>query len=214
MNRSRDATSPVAVVVLCGLLFVAWSCTASDTRQGDSPAVTQRTAESTGIMSATPDTSRASELRAAQELYDYGKERTPVTVNDREFKGPYVPDDSVPRMWIASAKLKANVKQPATRIIARIRSERAYPPMGIVAGYNYVWRNSWEKRTASRWVTKILPDDKSVTEHQLLRDARKHEYTHGMSPIEPRLVRIKVHSMGIGLCLDDPVCPTGHCGYY
>lgn len=214
MARSKDAWGKVTHGMLGGLVVLVWSCTGSEARPDTSGASAGRTTDSTSNLVTTQDTSRASEIRAAQELYDYGKERTPLTVSDRKFEGPYVPDDSIPRMWISSAKLKANVRQPASRIIARIRSERAYPPMGIVAGYNYVWRNSWDERTASRWVTKIIPSDKSVDEHQLMRDARRQEYTHGKSPIEPRLVRIQVHSMAIGLCLDDPICSSGHCGYY
>lgn len=214
MGRSKDARRKVTLGMLGGLLALAGSCTTQESRPDSSRVIAARAPDSAVNATTTQDTLRASVIRQAEELYDYGKERTPVTVSDREFKGPYMPDDSVPRMWIASAKLKANVQRPADRIIARIRSERSYPPMGIVAGYNYVWRNSWNERTASRWITRVIPTEKSGKEHQLVRDARNHEYTHGMSPREPRLVRIKVHSMAVGLCLDDPICPTGHCGYY
>jgi len=103
---------------------------------------------------------------------------------------------------------------PGYRIIARIRSERAYAPMGIQAGENFIWRNSWDSTAAGSWQTKIIPGDVSAKQYALTRDPRRIEYTHG-DPMEPRLVRILVASEGLGVCLDDPVCqPMGHCGYF
>jgi hypothetical protein len=209
-----QAVSRKAVHVMLAALFVAaWGCG----RSGDHPDTTQ--VEPSALPETTPlppvlsDTSSGSIVREAQKLYDYGLERPPIAVRDAAFKGPYVPDDSLPRMWIATAKLKGSTRPPH-RIIARIRSERAYPPMGIDSGYNYIWRNSWDSTAAERWVTKIVAGNTRTKQHRLRRDPRRHEYTHGRSPLEPRLVRIKVHSVAIGACLDDPVCPSGHCGYY
>jgi hypothetical protein len=161
-----------------------------------------------------PEMSTTGVLREAQLLYDYGPERPPVSVNDPDFKGPVVADGRIPRMWISTAVLKKGVPVPRSRILARIRSERAYAPMGIAAGYNYIWRNSRDTSLAKRWVTQVVPVDSKVRRHDLRRDERLREYTHG-DPAEPRLVILHVHSEALATCLEDLLCrPTGHCGYY
>ena len=152
-------------------------------------------------------------VREADSLYDFGTERATVMVDDPAFQGPVVDDGRIPHMTIATAKLKVGTPQPAHRIIARIRSDAPYTKMGVQAGYNYVWRNSWSDADTASWLTQIVARD-SATAHDLIRDSRRHEYTHGMSPKEPRLVILKVHSIALALCLDDPMCSTGHCGYY
>jgi len=160
------------------------------------------------------DTSTTDVLRDARTLYDFGPERPPLNAEDPDFKGPVVPNDGIPRMWISTATLKRGVAVPKTRILARIRSERAYPPMGIAAGYNYIWRNSRDTSLAKRWVTRIVPADSAMRRHELRRDDRLREYTHG-DPAEPRLVILHVHSVALAACLEDPLCrPAGHCGYY
>jgi hypothetical protein len=116
-------------------------------------------------------------------------------------------------MTIATAKLKPNMPQPAHRIIARIRSDAPYASMGIQSGFNYVWRNSWSDADTTSWITRVISRD-SLTALDLIRDPRRLEYTHGNSAKEPRLVILKVHSIALAVCLDDPMCPTGHCGYY
>jgi hypothetical protein len=152
--------------------------------------------------------------RDAVSLYDFGPERPPINADDPGFQGPVVPDGQIPRMTIATATLKPNVPVPKDRIIARIRSERAYPPMGIAAGTNYIWRNSRDARRAKDWKTLIVGGDSAMTRHVLQRDARHMPYSHG-DPAEPRLVVLHVHSVALGACLDDPMCsPSGHCGYY
>lgn len=161
-----------------------------------------------------PGMSTTDVLREAKSLYDYGPERPPVTLNDPDFKGPVVADRTIPPMWISTATLKKGVSVPRSRILARIRSERSYAPMGIVAGYNYIWRNSRDTSVANRWVTQVVPADAKVRGHDLRRDGRLREYTHG-DPAEPRLVILHVHSEALGACLEDQLCrPTGHCGYY
>lgn len=157
--------------------------------------------------------SRTAIIRQAESLYAYGTERPQLRGKDPEFPGPVVGDGRIPRMWIATARFKGSGARPKDRIIARIRSEAPYPQMGIAKGYNYVVRNSWDRQAAHAWRTSVVARDMSIETHDLTRDARKIEFTHG-EPLEPRLVVLKVHSVGLGVCLDDPVCGTGHCGYY
>jgi hypothetical protein len=172
----------------------------------------------TGVVACTPrllpDYSRSEVLREAETLYDYGPERPPLSGVDPNFPGPHVPDGTIPRMWISTATLKPNVPLPRTRIIARIRSTAPYPQMGITAGYNYIWRSSRDSSVARKWTTAVVSADAGVRSHRLERDGRLIEYTHG-DPAEPRLVVLRVASVSLGACLDDPVClPAGHCGYY
>ena len=214
MGRRKASMGDAAAFACAALIALLSGCSTkadhADTTAATSKPLIDRTARS----SAAIDTSGTSIIAEARKLYDYGKERPPVAVRDTAYLGPYVSDDSIPRVWIATASLKPGIRRPKTRIIARIRSERAFAPLGLIAGYNYVWRNSWDTAAVARWTTRVVPDDRSAKPHDLVRDARNHEYTRGMSPLEPRLVRIKVHSTALGLCLDDPICPTGHCGYY
>lgn len=204
MDRSKPSSWVRAALVLGGFVLVASGCPNSVVHSNDDliPIASSR------------DTSSVAIVRQARALYDYGPERAPLTITDRDFQGPHVADGTIPRMWIATAKLKRASPMPGYRIIARIRSERAYRPMGIQAGENYIWRNSWDSTAAGSWQTKIVPGDVSAKQFALTRDPRKIEYTHG-DPMEPRLVRVLVASEGLGACLDDPVCqPMGHCGYY
>lgn len=214
MRRTKDLMREAAVFACVALIAMVFGCNTSadhsDTTRATSKALNGSTARSV----AAVDTSSGAIISEARKLYDYGRERPPVSVRDTAYPGPYVSDDAIPRVWIATASLKRGTPQPKTRIIARIRSERAFAPLGLVAGYNYVWRNSWDTTAASRWISRIIPDDRATKPHDLVRDARHHEYTRGMSALEPRLVRIRVHSTALGLCLDDPICPSGHCGYY
>ena len=193
-----------AVAVLASV-----GCTKTSDR-GDTTAGRADTTPKPEARSVLP---RASIAVEAESLYSYGRERPQVTVKDPEFRGPYVANDSLPRMWIATATLKKGVRRPPQRIIARIRSERPYPKAGIDSGYNYVVRSSWDAKEAKSWETKIVSADSRFDPYVLTRDRRMREYTHGDAR-EPRLVRVLVHSVGFGACFDDPICPTGHCGYY
>ncbi len=159
------------------------------------------------------DVSDTQVRRDAVALYDFGPERQPISGDDPGFPGPVVPDGQIPRMTIATATLKPNVPVPKDRIIARIRSERAYPPLGISAGDNYIWRNSRDVSRAKDWVTLVAGGNSAALRHVLRRDGRHRAYSHG-DPAEPRLVLLHVHSVALGACLDDPMCSTGHCGYF
>lgn len=172
----------------------------------------QQGSPSTGDPGA--DTTRTAIVREAQGLYDYGPDRLPIASVDTAFRGPVVADGAIPRMWIATATLKRGVTRPTHRIVARIRSMGAYPPMGIAEGDNYIWRDTWSARDYSRSRAVVVSVDSTIKPHALVRDERKIEYSHGADPAEPRLVLMKVHSVALGACLEDRICPSGHCGYY
>lgn len=193
---------------LVGLVVVTAVCSAcgnGDEKSAGGPDTTRTRIQLSGAQ-------HDSIVREADSLYDFEPERDTVTGSDPDFPGPVVDDGSIPHMTIATAKLKANAPQPAHRIIARITSDAPYLNMGIHAGLNYVWRNSWSDADTASWVTRMVSRD-SLTALDLIRDSRRREYTHG-DPKEPRLVILKVHSVSLSMCLDDPMCPTGHCGYY
>ena len=185
------------------LALTSWGCPKSSSSPVVRPAEDERSA----------DTSRTSIIRQAVRDYDYGPERPPFMITDPDFPGTVVADGSIPRMTIATATRKPGVPPPSDQILARIRSVRAYPPMGLAEGDNYIVRSSRDTAMSGALVTQIIPLNRAAARYGLTRDSRKHEYTHG-DPREPRLVIIKVHSVALGVCLEDPVCGTGHCGYY
>jgi hypothetical protein len=84
--------------------------------------------------------------------------------------------------------------------------------MGIQAGVNYVVRNSWSDADTLTWVTQIISRD-SATARKLTRDPRRIQYAHELTPKVPRLVVLRVNSVALVICLDDPGCRPGHCGY-
>lgn len=206
--RRRMSPEPRSLIFAVAVL-AAWGCPGGSVSK-DSTAIRPDSGgqQRRGFASAAI-------IAEGDSLYNYGPERPQVTVLDPDFPGPHVDDDSLPHMFMATATLKDSTHKPSGRIIARIRSEHAYPQAGIDSGYNYVWRNTWrsDAATASSWQTLIISHDTTRKSYALTRDPRKKEYTHGAAR-EPRLVRVKVHSVGFGACFDDPSCPTGHCGYF
>jgi hypothetical protein len=215
MNLTESRPPNVIPLLLATMFVIAAGCGETAQSTDSVKTIVVRQPDSiAGANASSPDTSRAFAVREAQSLYTYGKERRAIRIKDPSFPGTVVADGKVPNVWIATATLKPGNPAPLHPILARIRSEGSYAPMGLVAGYNYIWRSSADIKTALSWQTKIISADRSAKSHILTRDARKYEYSHGMSAREPRLVLIKVHSVGLGVCLDDPVCPTRHCGYY
>jgi hypothetical protein len=153
-------------------------------------------------------------LAEAATEYDTFAERPPVAIDLPNFRGPHTPGnvDAAPNMTIATMRLKSGHPQPGHRLIARITSAGDYPPFGVYAGMNFIWRNSWNNADTATWVTKVVPTKPSAPpEHVLHRDSV--EYTHG-APTEPRLVKMTVASFAIAACLDDPRCGSGHCGLW
>ena len=215
MKHAELSSRRALHVALAGLVVVLAGCGRTAQTGDSTTAVIVRQPDSVTVGTVpSADTTPAAILREATTLYGYGPEREPVAIKDGDFPGPIVNDSAVPRLRIATATLRRGVPVPAYRIIARIRSEGAYRPMGIESGYSYIWRNSWDDKNVATWVTKVVSSNTAAVPHLLTRDARNHEYTHGENAREPRLVRITVRSMAIGVCIDDPVCQTGHCGYY
>jgi hypothetical protein len=151
-------------------------------------------------------------VEAATE-YDIGPERTPLAIRDTVFPGPSTAGDAAPSMTIATLNLKSGHGRPGHRLIARIKSSGDYADMGIRTGMNFIWRNSWDSTAAATWVTKVVPVKPAAPEYILHRDARLHEYTSG-DPAEPRLVRVTKASFSFAACLEDPMCGSGHCGYW
>jgi hypothetical protein len=208
-RRRFAGTVPLALALAAAV--GAGGCRDS-ARRGDSAVVAETSRPA--IVETTRDTSSAMLVRRARTLYEYGPERRPIAITDSAFAGPVVPDTTaVPRMTISTATLKPGVTPPPERILARIRSSGDFAPMGIHAGDNYIARSSSDSTSAAQSVTMVVSANLAASPYRLHRDARAIEYTHG-DPREPRLVRITVHSFAIAACLSDPVCSSGHCGYW
>jgi hypothetical protein len=152
-------------------------------------------------------------IQEAAANYDFDAERPPLRIRDPQFPGAVSPGDAGPTMTISTMHLKPGRERGSHRLIARIKSEGDYPAMGIYTGMNYIWRSSWDTTGAAAWVTKVVSTKPSTPEHVLARDPRMHEYTTG-DPAEPRLVHVTKASFAIAACLDDPMCGSGHCGYF
>jgi hypothetical protein len=157
---------------------------------------------------------RVALMREAVTEYDIGPERPPLAIRDTAFPGPSTDGETAPQMTIATLRLKARHSRPSGhQLIARIKSNGNYPAMGIHTGLNFIWRNSWDSTAAARWVTKVIPMHPSAPDYTLHRDSRLHEYTSG-DAAEPRLVRVTKASFAFATCLEDPMCGSGHCGYW
>ena len=169
-----------------------------------------------GCNNPEPTPSQLAIRPQAQNDYDFGPERPAIDMTDSTFPGSSVPDSAAPRMTASTMTLKTGHARSTRRLLARITSSRDYPPMGIYAGVNYVWRNTWDTTSvaAARWTNIITPDATGRPDKRLVRDARLDRFPITLGLHEPSVVRLRVNSYAFEVCLDDPVCPSGHCGYY
>ena len=160
---------------------------------------------------ALPTPTQLSVLGAADD-YDVGPERPSTTEVDPDFPGPTVSTEP-PDMTIAAMTLKPGRPRGPRRLLARITSPSDYEPMGLVKGQNLVWRNTWDS-TATGAVDVVTPMRPGRPDHVLTRDPRLNRYPPTDAPHRPRLIKLSVRSFAFVACLDDPMCPTGHCGKY
>jgi len=153
-------------------------------------------------------------LKEALSHYNIDKnERPPLAITDSSFPGAAIPESEAPEMTIATMTRDTTTPRPAWRLIARITSRGDYPAMGVYKGTNFIWRSSWNNADSATWVTRVVSTSPGKAAHDLHRDPRTIEYTHG-DPSQPRLVKITVHSIAFAVCLDDPMCGSGHCGAF
>lgn len=154
----------------------------------------------------------------AQDDYDAGPERAPATEADTLVPGMTLqPDDDAPTMTIATLTLKPGRVRRSRRLLARITSNKDYAPMGIAKGQNLVWRDTWDSTAvaAAAWHSVLTPTTRpGRPDHVLVRDPRPNRYPPSVVPHQPRLIRLTIRSFAFVLCLDDPMCPTGHCGNF
>jgi hypothetical protein len=185
MKLAARLTTPRCLVfpVLAGLLLAA----CSNTQQLYAPTLTQ-----------------VALLTEAQHDYDVAPtERPPKDTMDRAFPpGHSVSDDDAPNMTIATMTLKPGHAPTRLKLIARITSNRDFPPMGNQRGMNYVWRDTVTK--AAR-ITPQAGPDYHLVETPGYQFVSRPEH-------QPSLLRVAVNSFAFVLCLDD--CPSGHCGMY
>lgn len=144
-------------------------------------------------------------LEAAGSAYNYDGERPPRDTTIPSFRGRWVANNEIPKMWVATMTLKDTNSRPQRRLQARIRSEGAYPLLGIERGINYVWTN---KTDSTFWVT---PAREGAPDHRIVRDSLLDRVA--MPNHQPGLLRVIVNSAAIVFCSDD--CPrAGHCILY
>jgi len=161
-------------------------------------------------------TAQAVLLEEAQNDYDFGPERAQIDTADSSFPGPSVDDTLAPNMTIASMTLKPGRARPPRRLLARLSSDRDYPAMGIYAGVNFVWRDTWDTTAvaAATWRNRVTSSRPGHPDHDLVRDSRLDRFPSTLGLHRPSVLRLRVNSIAFELCLDDPACPSGHCGYF
>jgi hypothetical protein len=121
-----------------------------------------------------------------------------------------VPDLEAPTDITIARAVPNTPPGPSGKVImALVHSNRAYKHLGIAVGDNYVWRDS-TSGDKKKWLTFMVPATVSSDAKKLKRDTV--EYSMGDHK-QPRLVRAVTRSVSFGVCLEDPACGTGHCGY-
>lgn len=130
-------------------------------------------------------------------------ERPPTDTTDLGFPpGHSVSDDDAPTMTIATMTLKGGFAPPRQKLIARITSNRDFPPMGIQRGMNYLWRDTLTKVA---WITPRAGPDHQLEPVPGYQFQSRPEH-------QPSLIRVRTNSFAFVACLDD--CPSGHCGMF
>jgi hypothetical protein len=163
-----------------------------------------------------PTPSQSAVLDASKD-YDIGPEHSPIVQNDPAFPGPTAPDAAAPTIiTIATMTLKPSHTRGSRRLLARITSNRDYPLLGVYEGQNFVWRNTWDSTAVSApaWINTVTSTSPGKPDHTLTRDNRSTRYPPFDAAHQPSLFRLTVRSIAFVVCLDDPMCGTGHCGNF
>lgn len=141
--------------------------------------------------------------------YDFVNPSAPVDANTA-LPGQPVPDTDAPNMTIARAVAKMSPAPVGFVILAVVTSDKAYKPLGIEPGLNYIWRDETDA-DAKKWETYMVPANVKSDPKKMKRENTK--YSEG-EHTEPRLVRTLTRAQfSFGACLEDPACGSGHCGY-
>jgi hypothetical protein len=162
-------------------------------------------------------------LTSARNDYDYETpERSPDDAdNPNDITNGGVPAGQAPTMKISKATRKSPVSSPTEEVLARIVSDKPYAPLGIIAGTNYLWRDRNDP-DHGKWKVYMIADDATTKPNKLKRSNAEYVKSDDSGPhphTQPRIARAtkrknaRVDSFAFGVCLEDPVCGTGHCGY-
>jgi hypothetical protein len=142
--------------------------------------------------------------------------RTPVLAkNPDDITHNGVAQGLVPTTFTIAKATRSTTPTPLTEeVLAVIESDRAYAELGILPDKNYVWRYRADP-DSTKWEVWVIPERVPRNAKQLTRSAER--FTDG-DHREPRLVRAEksrgvASTIAFGACLEDPVCPSGHCGY-
>jgi hypothetical protein len=145
---------------------------------------------------------RSEILSAARTDYDFGRPRPPKDTTLNGYDGPTVPDSLAPAMTIETMTLKSSATANSLyQLLARIQSDRDYPPLKIRRGDNYLYRVIG----GSKWITHDSTTFPRRLKHHAPLDSL------ATPPSEPMLVRITTNSIAFVACLEG--CSSGHCSY-
>jgi hypothetical protein len=106
------------------------------------------------------------------------------------------PGGSLPKITIATAtQTNPQGRVPGNRFSFRLKSDAAYPAMGIAPGMNYVWRDTSAGPEGPNRLL-VVPADTTYPMTWLKRDSTVASYVPGVA-VEPRLVK---SAFGFGAC--------------
>lgn len=193
MARSRQVRQ--AMLVAAAALLSLSACTKS------------RGVADTTLIVAKPD---SAEVAALAALYRFESPTPPMQSSVPLPAGTSVPDADAPTDFTIARAVPITPPGPAGKVIlARVHSDKPYKHLGVAVGDNYVFRDATNADPV-KWATFMVPVTLSSEAKKLKRDTS--EYSKG-DHTQPRLVRAVTNSVSFGVCLDDPACSTGHCGY-
>jgi hypothetical protein len=151
--------------------------------------------------------------------YSFATPRPPVTTTDtlvtQRNHGVKIAD----KPSALTIETASGSTSSGAHIVARIKSSKAYPDLGIGHGDNYL---VVLKAGSNQWVYVIAMTPFRTTE--LTRAYRPHPYSDG-DPAEPRIVYAEFESspgptpmandmIAYAFCVEDNTCtPINHCGY-
>jgi hypothetical protein len=213
MTRITHAACPCLIAIAAAGCLAACSGDTSD-RTAATDDSARPAAGASAVGSSRPD--KTAILASAKADYEYeDPARGPVPATDpTAIPNPGVPQTDAPNLTIRKARRKNIVVMPKEEVLALVYSDKRYSPLGIIADTNYIWRDRSDA-DSTKWKVYMVPDDATNDLKKLKRDKDKKEYSRDRDPTKPRLVTggKKRAAFVVGVCLEDPACGTGHCGY-
>jgi hypothetical protein len=211
-------TSALMRALIVGATVWSAACTGRDAVPGDSvaagPARDSASLSGGGGPAGGHDFAAIVDAAKSAEYTYEAVPRVPVTASVPDsIKHNGVAQGNAPTMVIAKATRKSTPTPLTELVLARVNSDKAYPELGILPHDNYIWRYRADP-DSTKWEVWMIPEQAPRAAKRLTRTV---ELSGGHYTL-PRIVRaektnVAVLSIAFGACVEDPACPSGHCGY-